>query len=399
MINKMQLPSVVLTSRRLIVAFFVAAIGMLHLVHVQNHAIKELVQELELMQDRSGDHHVGIELEEPPRWYKIEDEGIGPLHTLEHANKANFSMPGEEEWLLSKPQYNKEDHFEAHDQLIPKYLHKVILTATGEFSDTVAEILNATNGISRPVINSAGSLTAAHLTWRELNPDYEIRYYNLHLCRSYLKQFYHPIILRGFDCIEAFSGKVNFFRYLVVYREGGFYSDWKQVCMIDGLLNWLSSKNTTWFSAFDNPAKSNAMQAGFFGAPPGSPILAEAIDIILRNIQSRADMIEADQQMMTGPGVLGRAFFNVGKRLNWDLPAGIERRAHWNRIPGVRLGEFRYTWGQKFLYNRTLLVVHKCDDCQKNQSWTTGNNYNEKFEMKEYFCPDAPSLFLPTENK
>jgi len=102
-----------------------------------------------------------------------------------------------------------------------------------------------------------------------MNGDYDIRYYNLHLARLYLQRYYHPIFLRAFDCIEAFSGKTNLFRYLLVYREGGFYSDWKQECKVLGLLNWLSSENTTWFSAFDQPyTRSNRMQNAFLLEPP-----------------------------------------------------------------------------------------------------------------------------------
>ena len=81
-----------------------------------------------------------------------------------------------------------------------------------------------------------------------MNPGYQIRYFDLLACRKYLQDFFHPVFLRAFDCIEAFGGKANLFRYLVIYREGGFYSDWKQVCLKEGLLDELSGisiSNTT----------------------------------------------------------------------------------------------------------------------------------------------------------
>ena len=165
------------------------------------------------------------------------------------------------------------------------------------------------------------------------------------------------------------------------------------------MLKQLSSENTTWFSAFNQPGSSDAMQYAFFGALPGSPILAESICITLHNTQSRADMKVKEQMFLTGPGVLGDAFFNVGKRLGWDLPSGKQRNEGWDRIPGIRLGGFMYGWGQRFLYNGTTIVLHKCDHCGKTQDWSTGNNYNEKFAAGEYFCPDAASLFLPKEKK
>lgn len=330
------------------------------------------------------------QLSPPALWYEIEDEDIV---ALQNANEATLSMPDEEDWLLSKPYYNKEDYFQKHEQLIPKHLHKVILTTTGKFSEPIAEILNISGNNGRPPVT--GSLAHAHLSWKMLNPGYAIRYFNLHLCRKYLKQYYHPIFLRAFDCIEAFAGKSDLFRTLVVYREGGFYSDWKEECKVDSLLKQLSSENTTWFSAFNQPGSSDAMQNAFFGALPGSPILAESIRITLHNIQSRADLKGKGPLLLTGPGVLGDTFFNVGKRLGWDLPSGKQRNEGWDRIPGIRLGGFMHGWGQRFIYNGTVIVLHKCDHCGKNQDWSTGNNYNEKFAAGEFYCPDAASLFLP----
>ena len=70
----------------------------------------------------------------------------------------------------------------------------------------------------------------------------QIRYFNLNLCREYIMEYYHPVFLRAFDCIEAFSGKVNLFRMLVVYAEGGWYSDWKQVCLKPNLLDEIGKR-------------------------------------------------------------------------------------------------------------------------------------------------------------
>jgi len=209
-----------------------------------------------------------------------------------------------------------------------------------------------------------------------MNGDYDIRYYNLHLARLYLQRYYHPIFLRAFDCIEAFSGKTNLFRYLLVYREGGFYSDWKQECKVLGLLNWLSSENTTWFSAFDQPyTRSNRMQNAFLLEPPWSLILARAISISLQKLQSRADLKEDSGGVfaMCGVAVFGQAFEDVANKNGWVLPhrGRKERNQHWDKIPGVRLGEFNYkqTNFQRFFYGGKLIIVHKCRQCGQHQDW------------------------------
>jgi hypothetical protein len=116
------------------------------------------------------------------------------------------------------------------------------------------------------------------------------------------------------------------------------------------------------------------------------PVLAEAIRIALKNIQMRLDLKKGTTPwQMTGIFVLGEAY-------------------HYHKVqdrmdPGeVRLGDFQYARGQKFLYGRggidqKVIVLHKCDECGKDQNWNRGNNYNDKHKLGEYFCPDAPSLF------
>ena len=148
-------------------------------------------------------------------------------------------------------------------KLIPKYLHTIILTSDGRYPDYFPTILkleaqptlNNNNGNAlQEMAVEEGSIEEALLSWKVRNPGYEIRYCNLHECRRYLAHYYHPIFLRAFDCIEAFAGKADLFRYLVVYREGGYYSDWKQVCLVDKLLDQLTLSNSSQQVRWDKPA-------------------------------------------------------------------------------------------------------------------------------------------------
>jgi len=337
--------------------------------------------------DESAEKRILVNIDTP--YFKIENDEFGrpkPIMPIKQANEAIYTMPDEKDWLLSTST-NEEPH-DSSNKVIPKILHKVILTNTGGFPEYFDEIINTTttnrDSTSPP---KEGILIHAHLSWFKMNGDYDIRYYNLHLARLYLQRYYHPIFLRAFDCIEAFSGKTNLFRYLLVYREGGFYSDWKQECKVDGLLHWLSSDNTTWFSAFDQPyTRSNHMQNAFFGTPPQSPILARAINISLQKLQSRADLQEEDMGRgvfaMCGVAVFGQAFEDVANKNGWVLPhrGRKERNQHWEKIPNVRLGEFNYkqTNFQRFFYGDKLIIVHKCRQCGQHQDWPgTGECWNE----------------------
>ena len=61
----------------------------------------------------------------------------------------------------------------------------------------------------------------ALLSWTAKNPGYNMKLFGLDDCRAYLKEHFHPVFLRAFDCITAHAGKANLFRAATVYREGG----------------------------------------------------------------------------------------------------------------------------------------------------------------------------------
>ena len=340
-------------------------------------------------------------------------------------------MPHVSEWLLLETdaspaplENNNDDDDNVGTTMIPRILHKVIITTNGGFPTYLSTILemmtnetmrleyinNNSNDNNNDNINNnnssyTGSIEEAHISWYINNPTYDIRYYDLHRCRLYLKRYYHPMFLRAFDCIEAFAGKVNFFRYLVVYREGGYYSDWKQYCMKVGLLDYLSTHNstkqprwkasvttsaqrTTWFSCWGTTPSHKTMQNAFFGAVPKSPILAEAIYKSLMNIQSRADLLpDAQSLFMTGVGVLHEAIYTAA--------ASAAAAGKNTSLPGIRLGVYKYGPVKYFTYQNENIIIHKCAKCGQDQSWgDEGNNYEKKLQLGEYFCPDAPSLFV-----
>ena len=115
-----------------------------------------------------------------------------------------------------------------------------------------------------------------------------MKYFGLDDCRAYLKEHFHPMFLRAFDCIKANAGKVNLFRAAVVYREGGWYSDWKEEVKVHGLLDKLTNGKPlrpkqpkinagsqsivfTWGRGSIHERKNNCIMNGFFGAKPRHP--------------------------------------------------------------------------------------------------------------------------------
>ena len=182
-------------------------------------------------------------------------------------------MPPVHSWLL-KNDVISETTGNGNYTTIPKIIYKVYIDKTGGFP-------------SVDNMKSTGRMVIAHRSWREMNPGYEVRYFNLDSCRQYLAYHFHPVFLRAFDCIEAFAGKVNLFRMCVVYVEGGWYSDWKQECLEENLLENLS-KGAEFFGLWDwgQPRQQKCVQNYFFGATPQHFIVRETLEKILLHVQA-----------------------------------------------------------------------------------------------------------------
>lgn len=133
--------------------------------------------------------------------------------------------PSEDTWLL---QTDEALHY-TNNGKIPKLINKMYFQTDSQFQDNEQ-------------IAAFENLKAAHNSWKLMNHGYTVRYFNLQSSREYLRRFFHPVFLRTFDCIEAFAGKSDFFRMALLYREGGWHSDWKQVCLQPNLLDRISDE-------------------------------------------------------------------------------------------------------------------------------------------------------------
>ena len=117
-----------------------------------------------------------------------------------------YKLPPQHKWLRGDA--SGKETSSSGSQRIPKIINKIYIEKSGRF----------------PTINEmkkTRALVDAHKSWPLHNAKYQVRYFNLHLCRHYLKERFHPIFLRAFDCLEGFANKADFFRMLVVYADGG----------------------------------------------------------------------------------------------------------------------------------------------------------------------------------
>lgn len=233
------------------------------------------------------------------------------------------------------------------------------------------------------------NLTAAHKSWQEMNPGYTVRYFDLDHARKYLHQHFHPVFLRAFDCLPAFAAKSDLFRMTLLYREGGWHSDWKQLCLQKNLLANISEV-TDIFAAYDlwesnDFFKHKCVQNAFVGARPQHPVIEKMLEMLLTNIQT--SRYNAGALDATSTCIFGRAI-HVSEE---------ERNSTWfSTVAGKVVND--PVWKGAFQWNGQPIVQHKCNNCGGTQDWgNTGNNYINLYKQRNFYCQDAASLFRTTE--
>jgi hypothetical protein len=278
---------------------------------------------------------------------------------------SSSKMPPMDTWLVSN---RNSEHNELHltNGAIPKILHKMYFQHDGHFQDIMNKA-SATKGDM--------NLIKALESWHSNNPGYHIQYFDMTTARKYLQQYFHPVFIRTFDCLQAYAAKSDLFRFALLYREGGWYSDWKQTCLQPGLLDRLSN-GTDFFVTKDNGHKGviaeRCVQTSFVGSRPFHPVIGKDLELIVSNVQKRN--FGKTPIHPTGPCALGQALQAVTGRGGYDAISGEHKELN-------------------FFLNGKMIVQGKCDDCGMNQDWKHGNNYNTLWNSKAYFCEDAAVIF------
>ena len=223
--------------------------------------------------------------------------------------------------------------------MIPKIINKVFICNDMNFEDMQCDILKN-----------------AHNSWKELNPNYTIRYWNGKDCEKYLLENFGKNHLITFQSLLPYAYKCDFFRYCVIYNEGGFYSDWKQLLLtsLDDIIN----DSTEFISFYDKGCEysinNQSVSNAFFGAIPKHPILKDAIDQIILNVKNKYyGNFCLDP---TGPYVLGESYKKIYKDLS------VEEQKKY--ITGVFSNNY-------FNIDTKQIIMNKC----VNNHWGNGNDY------------------------
>jgi len=165
--------------------------------------------------------------------------------------------------------------------MIPKVIHKVLIVEDGKL----------------PVLPDG--MKKALETWYRMNPGYRVKMYSGDDCVAYIKEHFDDEILEAYNTLQPYAYKSDLARQLILYNEGGWYTDMRMVCLQP--LEALNALNKDFYACIDTPQKQVCICNGFIGSESGHPIAKKMIDIVLWNVKQRHYGL--DCLCPTGPGV------------------------------------------------------------------------------------------------
>lgn len=164
--------------------------------------------------------------------------------------------------------------------LIPKVIHKIILTDDNKIPQFPQGLKDALE------------------TFYRMNPGYQVKMYSGDMCEKYILDHFDEETLRYYKTLKPYSYRCDFMRHLILWNEGGWYSDIRQKCLIP--LEHLGKTGHEYYTSTDCPPNQMCMYTAFIGSVPKHPISKKMIDIMKFNIDQRHYGL--DCLYPTGPG-------------------------------------------------------------------------------------------------
>lgn len=144
---------------------------------------------------------------------------------------------------------------------------------------------------------------------KELNPNYNYKLYTDSEIDEFVNTYFSGKISECFNRLNIPVAKVDFWRYLVLYKYGGVYLDLDS--SIDICLDELISENDSAIISAENNPNTFVQWALIFDK--GHPILEKVIELIVDNIENNS--YPNDILRMTGPQVYSEAIRRVHYKL------------------------------------------------------------------------------------
>jgi mannosyltransferase OCH1-like enzyme len=142
-------------------------------------------------------------------------------------------------------------------------------------------------------------------SFKRMNPEYRYHFYNDDDIDNFVNEHFKGEIAECYNKLNIIVAKVDFWRYLVLYKYGGVYLDMDS-SIEKPLHELIKNEDEAVITAEGCPDKY--VQWGLIFSK-GHPILKKTIELVVENIKNNSypnDVLE-----MTGPGVYSRAINEI----------------------------------------------------------------------------------------
>ncbi len=155
---------------------------------------------------------------------------------------------------------------------------------------------------SMEYVKTKPSVLNAINSWKTYADKYKFNYYfyNNDECEQFIKENFNEDVYRAYMKLPLSVMKADFWRYCIIYKNGGIYADADTVCKYDP--NILLKHNHYMVIV---PENKTHLCNWIFAAPKNSPILKTVIDLSTEKILN-INIIKGEHIIhnLTGPGLL-----------------------------------------------------------------------------------------------
>ncbi|KAL7449973.1 hypothetical protein ACHAWC_004278 [Mediolabrus comicus] len=140
-------------------------------------------------------------------------------------------------------------------------------------------------------------------TWKAAG--WEYRFYSDDTAREYIGENYPERFVSVFDALLPGAYKADFFRYLILFKEGGIYADID--VMLDANLDQFITPDLAFFVPIDSVGgyadQNFCLWNGLIGSAPAHPVLANAIEWMVNLVSSRGDLYDMERAVCEVSGM------------------------------------------------------------------------------------------------
>ena len=154
----------------------------------------------------------------------------------------------------------------------------------------------------------------------ELNPDYKIQYFDDDMSRNFIKDNFSKHILDAYDSLIPGAYKADLFRYCILYKNGGVYSDLTQQFYIpfSRIINNCYDR----LVLVKDIEKINInfkipIQINFMATTPKQKIFKLAIDKIVFNVKNKYYGLNSLEP--TGPSLFRKCFDQIKPKYRMEI--------------------------------------------------------------------------------